>query len=52
MGVHYDCEVCPTGRAGEFEKINGEHVCEECQERAMEIGINQLKFLKESGDEQ
>ena len=45
MGVYYDCEVCKTGRAGEFEKVNGEHVCSECQEKAMEIGISQLKCV-------
>lgn len=44
MGVYYDCEICENGRAGEFEKINEQHVCTECQEKAMEIGTSQLKM--------
>jgi len=38
MGVIFDCVIC-GGQAGEFEIVNEEFVCGECQEKAMAWGI-------------
>jgi len=42
MGVYFDCEIC-GGQAGEFETVNDEYICGECQEKAKILGIAILK---------
>ncbi len=42
MGAIYKCKICGE-QAKEFEEIDGEAICQDCQDDALTIGI---KFLK------
>ena len=48
MGALYDCEICGDDQVGEFQKVNGEHICADCEEKAISVGIKILKTYKKS----
>jgi hypothetical protein len=53
MTVWYYCELCNgENEASEFDVINGKHICRNCQEKAMNIGISIMEKVAIKVDEQ
>lgn len=43
MGVIFNCLTC-GGQAGEFDLVDEEYICSECQNKALRIGIKIIKL--------
>ena len=52
MGVVFECITC-GGQARGFELVDDEHICGECQNKALRMGIKIIKLnAKEMGGEE